>query len=408
MIKPAMVRMFRLTRLNRFTSIASKVFVILAVFVLGLAFGNGWLRVSFWSVSARSDNAALPTQLDYSSVTQVYDALKQNYDGRLSVTQLLNGLKAGLAESTKDPYTQYFTAAQAQDFMNELNNSYSGIGVDLGKDANGNLIIISPISGFPAYKAGLQAQDIIATINGQSTSGMSLDEASNAIRGPQNSQVTLGIVRHESQTLSFTITRESIHLPSVESKIMPGNIGYIKISTFADDTSQLIAQVAEQFRQASAKGVVLDLRSNPGGLVDAAINVSSLWLPSGKVVVHEKGTIGNVTYTATGNDILNGTPTVVLINEGSASASEITAAALHDNGAAWIIGVKSFGKGVVQQPFSFSDGSELKVTVASWYRPNGQNINKVGITPDQVIPDGSIAANSDPQLSAASTYLMSR
>src|SRR5579884_170658 len=134
MIKPLMVGIFRLTRLNRLTSIASKVLVILAVFMLGLAFGNGWLRVSFWSASARSDNAALPAQLDYSSVTQVYDALKQNYDGRLNATQLLDGLKAGLAESTKDPYTQYFTAAQAQDFMNELNNSYSGIGVDLGKD----------------------------------------------------------------------------------------------------------------------------------------------------------------------------------------------------------------------------------------------------------------------------------
>jgi carboxyl-terminal processing protease len=375
------------------------------LFFLGLGIGNGTIQIGFFS-DTQSENQGLPSQLNYASINQVYDALKQNYNGKLTSTELLNGLKEGLAQATGDPYTEYFSPSDAKQFSDELNNSFSGIGVELDKDANGNLIIISPITGFPAAKAGLQAQDIITSINGQDTSNLTLDTAADDIRGPQGSKVTLGILRDQTQTLSFTITRQNIQLPSVTSKILSGNIGYIQISTFADDTSKLAKQVAQQFEQAKVKGIILDLRDNPGGLVDAAVNVSSLWLPSGDTVVQEKGTVGNVTYTATGGNVLNGIPTVVLINGGSASASEITAGALHDNKAAWLVGTKSFGKGVVQQLVNFPDGSELKVTVASWYRPDGQNINHKGITPDQVVnPSTSTTSTDDTQLQAAESYL---
>jgi carboxyl-terminal processing protease len=236
---------------------------------------------------------------------------------------------------------------------------------------------------------------------------MSIDVAANDIRGPQNAKVTLGILRDQSQALTVTMTRQNIQLPSVSSKILSGNIGYMQISSFSDDTANLAAKAAEQFKQANAKGIILDLRGNPGGLLSAAVAVSSLWLPTSDTVVQEKGTIGDVTYNATGGDVLNGVPTVVLINDGSASASEITAGALHDNGAAWLIGTKSFGKGVVQQLINFSNGSELKVTVASWYRPNNQNINHKGITPDQIVNmnDANMGTGSDTQLTAAEAYL---
>ncbi len=379
--------------------------IVAIIFFLGIQVGDGRIQINFLSPT-QSVNKGLPAQLNYASVTRVYDALIQNYDGKLTSEQLLDGLKAGLAQATNDPYTEYFTPSEAKDFSDELNNSFSGIGVELDKDSNGNLIIISPINGFPAYKAGLKPQDIITSINGQDTSNLSLDAAANEIRGPQNTKVTLGILRNQSQTLTFTITRENIQLPSVTTKILSGNIGYIQISTFSDDTSSLAKQAAEQFKQANVKGIILDLRGNPGGLLDAAVNVSSLWLPSGDTVVQEKGTIGDQTYTATGDNLLNGIPTVVLIDSGTASASEITAGALHDNGAAWLIGTKSFGKGVVQQLINFSDGSELKVTVASWYRPNGQNINHKGITPDQIVNQSSSSTStSDNQLLAAETYL---
>jgi carboxyl-terminal processing protease len=393
-------------KFNKWALIGGAIFVVVTVFIFGLEVGSGSLQLNFLS-SVKSDNQSLPNQLNYSTVNQVYNALKQNYNGKLTATQLLNGLKEGLAEATGDPYTEYFSPSEAKDFNNELNNSFSGIGVELGKDSNGNLIVISPINGFPAQEAGLKPQDMITSINGQSTSNMSLDVAADDIRGAQNTKVTLGILRDQTQTLTVTIIRQNIQLPSVTSKILSGNVGYIQISSFSDDTVTLAAKAAEQFKQVNVKGIILDLRGNPGGLLSAAVSVSSLWLPTNDMVVQEKGTVGDVVYDATGGDILNGIPTVVLINDGSASASEITAGALHDNGAAWIIGVKSFGKGVVQQLINFSNGSELKVTVASWYRPNGQNINHKGITPDQVVSmnDANVGTSNDTQLTTAETYL---
>ncbi|MGH7141893.1 MAG: S41 family peptidase [Candidatus Saccharimonadales bacterium] len=399
-------RLINDSRRNKWVVIGVTTALVAIGFGLGVAVGDGQLPINFW-FSSNGQNSGLPAQLNYSTVTQVYDALKQNYNGKLTANQLLNGLKEGLAEATGDPYTEYFTPSESKEFSNELDNSFSGIGVELGTNSNGNLIVISPIKGFPADKAGLQPQDIITTINGQDTTNMSLDAAVNAIRGQVNTKVTLGILRSQSQTLNFTITRQNIELPSVTSKMLAGNIGYMQISTFANDTSSLAKKAAQKFKQANVKGIILDLRGNPGGLLNAAVNVSSLWLPTGDNVVQEKGTIGNITYAATGDDILDGIPTVVLINDGSASASEITAGALHDNHVAWLIGTKSFGKGVVQDLLNFPNGSELKVTVASWYRPNGQNIEHKGITPDQTVNmnASNIGTTNDAQLTAAENYL---
>jgi carboxyl-terminal processing protease len=190
----------------------------------------------------------------------------------------------------------------------------------------------------------------------------------------------------------------------VSYKILNGNIGYISIMTFANDTSSLIQQASSYLVKSHVKGIILDLRNNPGGLVSAAVAVTSEWLKPGQEIMQEKrGSQVLQTYNATGGDILHGIPTVVLINGGSASASEITAGALHDHHDAYLIGTKSYGKGVVQQLVNLSDGSVLKVTIASWYRPDGQNINKIGITPDQVVQLKS--GSTDNQLIAAESYL---
>jgi carboxyl-terminal processing protease len=385
------------------------ILLLAAVFSLGFNFGNGRFEAPWHKTVVVSGN--LPAQLDYSTVNQVYQSLKANYDGNLTATQLEDGLKHGLATATKDPYTVYFTAQEAKSFNNELNNSFSGIGAQLGQDSDGNLEVIAPISGLPADKAGLKAKDIITSINGTSTTGLSVDDAVNKIRGPKGTKVTLQVVRDNAQTLSFTITRDDITLPSVKTKTLPGNIGYIQISTFADDTSGLAQKAADQFKQANVKGLVLDLRENPGGLLDAAVHVSSLWLPQGQKVLDEKrGSTVVDSNSALGGDELHGIPTVVLIDSGSASASEITAGALHDNKAAYLIGEKSYGKGVVQQLVNFGDGSQLKVTIASWYRPDGQNINHLGITPDKTvkISDADVKAGNDTQLQAAEAYLAAK
>jgi carboxyl-terminal processing protease len=373
----------------------------LVIFGLGDAVGSGRLQLGSKSQSG------LPAQLNYATVNQVYTALKNNYNGKLTQDQVLNGLKSGLATATADPYTEYFTPAQAKDFKNQLNQSFSGIGAELGKDADGNLIVVSPIAGFPAAKAGLKGQDVITAVNDVSTSGLPIDIAVSKIHGPAGSTVTLKIIRDKTQTLTVPIVRANIQIPSVNTKTLDGNIGYIQITTFGDDTSTLVEKAAAKFKQDGIKGVVLDLRDNPGGEVSAAIDTASQWLPSGKTILQERGTSGTRTDTSTGTDPLQGVPTVVLVNGNSASASEITAAGLHDNKAAYLIGEKSYGKGVEQNLISFADGGQLKVTTAYWYRPNGQNINHKGITPDQVVTltGADATAGNDTQLAAATAYL---
>ncbi len=391
--------------------------LLVLAFGLGNAVGTGRIHLS----SQRSEYksvSGLPENLDYKSVESLYDTIRTNYDGKLSQQQVMDGLKKGLAESTADPYTEYFTATKATQFIDQLNNSFSGVGAELGKDSDDNLIIVSPIAGFPADKAGVKSQDIITTINGVSTTGMSIDDAVTKIRGAKGTQVKLQIVRNKSESLTFDITRDTIKIDSVKSQILDNNIGYVSISSFAEDTASLMDKTAQDFKSKNVKGIILDLRGNPGGLLDAAVSVSGQWLPSGKTVLEEKrgGKVVVQTYRSTGPATLNGIPTVVLLDKGSASASEITAGALHDNEAAYIIGEKSYGKGVVQQTlcvdgYRKSDGScsadMLKVTVASWYRPNGTSINHQGISPDKTvtISDADAKAGTDTQKQAAIDYL---
>ena len=239
---------------------------------------------------------------------------------------------------------------------------------------------------------------------------MSIDAVVNEIRGTAGTKVTLGIVRGNNN-LSFTLTRQQISIPTVTYKILDGNIGYLKITTFGNNTTELANKAANYFADNKVSKIILDLRDNPGGLLDAAVNVASLWLPENDLVLQEKrGDVVLNSYYSNGNQTLKGIPTAILINGGSASASEILTGALKDNNAAYVIGEKSYGKGVVQQLINFPDGSQLKVTVASWYRPNGKNINKLGITPDKTVTlsDTDVQNNNDTQLNSAIDYLTTK
>lgn len=378
---------------------AGNVIILLVVFWVGLSFGNGTISLT----QPVSQNKSLPEDLNYAEVERMYDLLRQNYDGKLTADQLLDGLKSGLIKAAGDPYTEYFNAADAKEFNQQLEGTFSGIGAELGKDKDDNLIVVAPIAGFPAEKAGLRAKDLIVSINGKGTQDMSIQEAVNKIRGPKDTKVKLSVVRG-SERKDFTITRQDIKIPSVKSEVLPNNIGYIQITQFWIDTAELTSQAAQKLKDAGVKGVVLDLRGNPGGTLEGAVDVASIWLPEGKTVLQEKrdGKVSN-TYKAGGQPILAGLPTVVLIDEGSASASEILAGALKDNNAATLVGAKSYGKGSVQQIINLPDDGEVKITVARWYRPNGQNIDKKGITPDVKIDrtDEDYANNRDPQKDAA-------
>jgi carboxyl-terminal processing protease len=384
-------------------------YILLAALIFFSGFGFGSGRLAFFNnrLFKKSVQPNLPQNLDYTSVEQVYDTLRQNYEGKLDVNKLLDGLKQGLAASTGDPYTEYLNKSDAADFNNQLSGTFTGIGAELSKDADGNVIVISPLEGYPAQKAGVKPKDIITKVDNQAVFGQNLTEVVNKIRGNEGTSVKLTIAR-DGKELNFDITRAKITLPSVTHKILDGNIGYLRISRFADDTTDLARTAANEFAQTKVKGIILDVRSDPGGLLDAAVAVSSLWLkPDQTVLTEKRGGVIVQRYKASGNPILASIPTVVLINDGSASASEITAGALHDNGAAEILGEKSFGKGSVQSLEKFTDGSVLKVTIAKWFTPNDKSIDKEGITPDKQVKltEDDAKAQRDPQLDAAKSEL---
>ncbi|MBI2589329.1 S41 family peptidase [Candidatus Saccharibacteria bacterium] len=382
-------------------------FLTLAVFGLGLEIGRGKLYVRGLSTGESKTSAA---QLDYTSVDQLYTLLRNDYDGTLDQNKLLDGVKSGLISATGDPYTQYFNPDEAKTFNDQLSGSFTGIGAELGTDADNNIVIVSPLAGYPAEKAGLKPKDIIVGIDGQTTAGLSVDKVVQKIRGPADSKVTLTIVRSGVKPIEVTVTRAKITIASVESKVEAG-IGYLKITQFTDDTPNLAKKAADSFRQQAVKAVVLDLRGNPGGYLNGAVDISSLWLEQGKTVVSERrGDKILSTDYAKGNNVLKGLPTVVLINGGSASASEITAGALRDNGVASLVGDKSFGKGSVQQVERLSGGGELKVTIARWYTPSGKNIDKQGINPDISVnsTDDDQKAGRDPQKDRAIQILQSK
>jgi len=375
------------------------------LFFGGQAVGQGKIKLSS---SKYPQSTNLPARLDYSQVTEVYEALKDNYDGTIDEQQVIDGMKHGVALSTKDPYTEFFTADEAKEFNNDLQGTIIGIGAQLELTQEGSVVVVAPITGSPAEAAGIRAKDIIIGIDGKTTSGMTASQAVLKIRGKKGTKVELTVVRDAKEQLNFTITRDEIHVPTATSKILEGTIGYLRVSQFSDDTDELAAKAAQSFRDAGVKQVVLDLRDNPGGEVTSAVGLCSLWLQRGQVVVQQKhgNTLVDVSK-ATGNPLLAGMKTVVLLNAGSASASEITALALRDQVGARLVGEKSYGKGVVQQLLPFSDGSSLKVTVGKWYSPKGTNIDKKGITPDQevVLSVEDSKASNDTQLKAATDFL---
>lgn len=379
----------------------------LGLFVFGLLIGNGTIALT----QSRYQNVTgLDKSIDYSSVTELYKVLIQNYDGKISEEDVLNGLKHGLAGSTGDTYTQFFTASEATDFNNELQGTITGIGAQLDVDEDGNVIVVAPLAGSPAEAAGLRARDVIVTIDGKSTQGMTTNDAVQKIRGKKGTEVKLGVVRDKTKALNFTIKRDTIQIPTVTQKVLDSGIGYLQVSQFSEDTNRLIDEAVQSFKDKGVKKVVLDLRDNPGGEVATAVHLSSQWLKQGDMIVEQRRNEGKTVVDsdrAIAADGLQGIPTVVLINGGSASASEITALALRDHKAAYLIGEQTFGKGVVQRLIPFSDGSSLKVTVAKWYSPNGSNINKDGIKPDKVVTptEDDYKNSNDVQLKAAEAYL---
>ncbi len=357
-------------------------------------------------VATLQHKTSAPTTLDYSSLESVYKELRNSYDGKIDTAALLDGAKHGMIDAAGDPYTVYLNAEEAKAFDSDLNGTFEGIGAELAK-VDGKLTVMNVLADSPAKASGLLNKDIILKINDEDASPLTLGNAVKKIRGDKGTTVKLMILRGDT-TNEMTITRDKITAPSVTSEILNGNIGYLRISRFAEDTSSLASRAAENFKSKNVTKVILDLRGNGGGLVTAAQDVASLWLIN-KTVVSERTQTGQQLNTLkSGTDApLSGTQTIVLVDGGSASASEIVAGALKDNGAASLLGEKTFGKGSVQEVKSLGDGGELKVTIARWYTPSGKNIHGQGIAPDTEVKlsDEDIKAGRDPQKDAAITAL---
>jgi len=341
------------------------------------------------------------SQLDLSSVQTTYQTVVDNFDGNIDRAKLVEGANRGMVEALGDQYTIFMNKKESNDFNNSLTgNIGGGIGVEISL-RDGLPTVVRVLRDNPAEKAGVAVGDIVTAVNGESVEKKTTTEIVTKIRGDAGTTVKLTVYR-DGGPKDFTLTREVVNNPSVYGSVVDG-VGIMTISRFDDKTGSLARALATEFKTANVKGVVLDLRGNGGGFVTAAQDVGGIWLDKQVVVTEKHG--GKVTdeLKSGGSPILNGIPTVVLINSSSASASEIVAGALHDHKAATLMGEKSFGKGSVQKLIGLTDGSMLKVTVARWYTPSGLNISEKGITPDTTVVRtvDDINANRDPQLDAA-------
>lgn len=340
-------------------------------------------------------------QIDLSSIEKTYQQLNGNFDGKLDTQALINGANQGLVAAAGDKFTVYLDAKDAQSFSNGLSgNVGSGIGVAIAT-RNNLPTIVEILPDNPAARAGIQTDDAITAIDGTSVSGWSVDKVAAAVRGNAGTTVKLTVSRNGTEQ-DYTLTRATINDPSVISKV-EGGIGIMTITRFDENTGNLARQAVQSFKNQNVKGVVVDLRDNGGGYVDAAQSVASLWLSNKTVVIEKTG--GQVTNTVSSDDnpVLNGVPTVILVNGNTASASEIVSGALQDYGIAKLVGTKTYGKGTMQQVIDLGSGNALKVTIAHWYTPKGRTINGTGLIPDQSVSITSDQINSgqDPQMDAA-------
>ena len=371
---------------------------IIAVIIVSLALG---FLGGFWFKSKENGDGLIsikklinldvgkPSNVDFTLFWRVYNDLQAKYvdKGELDTQKLIYGAITGMVNSAGDPYTVFFEPPISKKFQEEISGSFGGVGIEIGK-LNGILTVIAPLKNTPAYKAGIKAGDKIIKIDNKPSADIAIEEAVDLIRGKKGTKVILTI--QNDNITDVELIRDTIKVPTIEWELIENspadggkNIAYLQIFSFNQTVDSEFKKAAEEILDSKADGIILDLRNNPGGLLDSAINLAGWFLDKDKVVVSEE--FGNGIrneFKSRGNASLKPYPIVILINGGSASASEILAGALHDNRGTRLVGVKSFGKGSVQELQEYGDGSSLKVTIAKWLTPAGISISDKGIEPD--------------------------
>lgn len=388
-------------------------FILWFVFQMGTTYGRQQLPF-VGPVKIINEEVGKPQDLDFSLFWETWSLIEQKYASKTDKTKMFYGAISGMVNSLEDPYTVFMDPTETEKFSQELKGSFEGIGAEIG-NRKGIITIISPLADSPAEKAGLKPLDKVLKINDTETIDMTLDEAVSRIRGQKGTVVTLTILRgNELETREIKITRDTIIVKSVELKFTESEknkIAVLKISRFGEDTFDNVNIAADEILKQDAKGIILDLRNNPGGFLDSAVNIAGIFIPAGKVVTTESfSNDRKKDYLTQGSNKLGNKPLVILANEGSASASEILAGALRDNRQIPIIGEKTFGKGSVQEIETLKDSSSVKITIAEWLTPSGKNINKEGIKPDKEVKlsDADFEAGKDPQMDEALKQIITK
>ena len=328
----------------------------------------------------------------------VKDYLNDNYIGELNLDQMIEGAIKGYVEGVGDDYAEYLSKDEYEELIVNVTGDFVGIGVYIYKDQDGNLIVLAPMENSPSEEAGIEAGDRILAIDGENCNEMDINVASSKIKGEAGSTVELEIQRG-TETLKKTVTRRTVEISDSASKILDGNIGYIVLSTFDTDCSKKIKKYMEEFQSKGINSVILDLRNNTGGVVEEAVKISELFIDKGNTVLRSYNKTEKETIIKSSSGKYKDINLVVLVNDYSASASEIVTAALKDNKAATIVGIRTYGKGVMQEIQPLFDGA-IKITIEEFKTPNGDKINKVGIKPDVEIEIDK-DSNEDLQLQKA-------
>lgn len=322
----------------------------------------------------------------YSALFQVRDTLMEKFDGEIDDNKLLEAAIKGMTNSLEDPYTVFMNKDEFDKLMKQSNGSITGIGVEVAVIDN-KITIVAPIKGSPADNAGLKSQDIIEKVNDVPLSGEEFDKAISMITSKDKAEVKLTIKRENSDPFDVKIITEKIKVESLEGKMLDSSLGYIHIKSFMNENTSIDFETKiKELKKQGMKGLIVDLRENPGGLLSEAVGVASQFIPKDKIITYTVDKYDNKNESPSIGGIAQGIPLVILVNKGSASASEVVTGALRDYRVATIVGGTTFGKGIVQQPIKFNDGfGGLKVTVSKYYTPNGENIHKKGITPDFIV-----------------------
>jgi carboxyl-terminal processing protease len=403
------------------------VFIVSLVVVVGLVFGGGGFVAGYAARSlqasllqpgqplpAASEATATPASLEatFAPFWEAWGLVHEQYiDQPVDDIQLMQGAIRGMLQSLKDPHTSYMSPAETQIMSSDLSGEFEGIGAYV-EAAGDYLRIVSPLPGSQAEKAGLLPGDIIVMVDGKDVAGLGEAETIRLVRGPAGSVVHLTIMRANSaKPLEFDVTRAKYTIASVESKMLDSNIAYVKINDFGQNTTQELQTALKTLMSQKPAGLVLDLRGNPGGYLDTGIMVASQFIPNGVIVTERYSDGSEQNHRAVSGGLATKIPLVVLIDQGSASASEIVAGAIQDDQRGQIVGETSYGKGSVQNVIQLQgDNGTVRITVAHWLTPKGRLIDKLGITPDVPIERTAddITADRDPQLDAAVKLLLEK